>query len=362
MKPTVSVCVPNLNTRPFLPERLETIFGQSFQEWELIVSDNYSEDGAWELFQEHALQEPRMAIAQAPRSGMYENWNNCIRRARGEFIYIATSDDTMALDCLEKLVAALDQHKDCGLAHCPLVHIDEVGIPLPNQWWPQKTVFGRSAGELVNQPHVRRAPYDGLLPLTGEFAYFSFTQLLIRRSLFEQIGPLESRWGSIGDFNWYGRAGLVSNTVHVPDTWASLRVHPKSASSAVAYCTPEYYGKIEDMILDAIRACERYLAPSVVERLNSHWLDWTRELRAYDQECVRLGRKELRRRSYQVTRLFNSTAVRNQIVGRLFGQPRWTELAPAEIRSWLESLGLGPMIVPAQPKTVDQVEIQASVA
>jgi glycosyltransferase involved in cell wall biosynthesis len=353
MKPKVSICVPNLNKRPFLPERLETIFRQSFQDWELVVSDNYSEDGAWELFQTHALHEPRMAIAQAPRSGLYENWNNCVRRARGEFVYIATSDDTMALDCLEKMVAALEQHKDCGLAHCPLVRIDEAGMPVV---WPEKPVFSRSAGGLINQPHVRRAPYDGLLPLTGEYAYYSITELLIRRSLFAQVGLFESRWGVMGDFNWYMRAGLVSNTVHVPETWATIRMHPQSATSSIVFGTPEYYAIYEDMILDAVRACEKYLEPSVVAGLKSHWLDWARDMRAYEQECLRLRWNRLRRRFYQAAQFFNSTAARYQIVGRLFGKPRWTELAPAEIRRWLESLGLGPMIAPAHSKPTDRLQ------
>jgi hypothetical protein len=258
----------------------------------------------------------------------------------------------MALDCLEKLVAALDQHKDCGLAHCPLVYIDEAGLPFPNQWWPEKTAFGRSTGELVHESHVRRAPYDGLLPLTGENVYFSFTQLLIRRSLFAQIGPLQSRWGSCGDLNWYMRAGLVSNTVHVPDTWATLRVHPKTATSAIRFSTPEYYAIVEDMIFDAVQACEKHLDPSVADGLKAHWLDWTRCMRAYDRECLRLRRNGLQRRLHQVERLFNSTSARSQIVGRLFGKPRWGHIAPAEIRRWLESLGLGSMIVRVAPQAV----------
>ena len=141
MKPKVSICVPNLNTRPFLPERFETIFKQSFQDWELLVYDSYSDDGSWEYIQELAAREERMRIWQGPRQGTPGSWNPCIRAGCGEYVYVATSDDTMAPDCLEKLVAALDQHEDCGLAHCPLVHIDETGLPLPNQWWPAEDCF-----------------------------------------------------------------------------------------------------------------------------------------------------------------------------------------------------------------------------
>ena len=100
--PLVSVCLPNLNTYPYLRERVDTILAQTYENWELVISDNHSEDGAWEFFQDLAKQDPRVSIAQAPREGLYPNWNQCVRRARGEYVYIATSDDGMAPDCLEK--------------------------------------------------------------------------------------------------------------------------------------------------------------------------------------------------------------------------------------------------------------------
>ena len=177
--PLVSVCLPNLNTLPHLQERIDTIFAQTYPNWELVVSDNFSQDGAWAFFEELARKDERVSIAQAPREGMYANWNNCLRRARGDYMYIATSDDGMAPDCLQKLVTALEQHKDCELAHCPLVIVDGAGVSMTEPSWPDCTAFGRGMGELLRRPHLRRAPYDGLLHLTGWNAYLSITQLLI---------------------------------------------------------------------------------------------------------------------------------------------------------------------------------------
>src|SRR6266576_3842431 len=81
--PRVSVCLPNLNNRPFLEERLSTIFDQSFTDWELVIYDNFSDDGAWEFFQQAARSDSRIRIAQAARQGMYANWNNCINAICG---------------------------------------------------------------------------------------------------------------------------------------------------------------------------------------------------------------------------------------------------------------------------------------
>ena len=158
-QPLVSVCVPNLNTRPYLQERIDTILGQTYSNWELVISDNFSQDGSWEFFETLARQEPRVTIAQAPREGLYANWNRCIERARGQYVYIATSDDTMAPDCLEKMVAALERHKDCDLAHCPLVQIDEVGAPAEERW-PDCTCF-RARQRGIGAPTSRKS---GTLP------------------------------------------------------------------------------------------------------------------------------------------------------------------------------------------------------
>jgi glycosyltransferase involved in cell wall biosynthesis len=345
--PLVSVCVPNLNTLPFLQERVESIFSQSYTSWEMIVSDNVSDDGSWQFFEECARKDKRVFIAQAPREGLYANWNNCIRRARGKYVYIATSDDTMASDCLEKLVAALEVNDDCDIAHCPLVITDHNGLPVNNPKWPDITVFGHGVAELVNRRHVRRAPYDGLLYLTGGVAYVSITELLVRRTLFDRTGCFESRWGSNGDINWDMKAGLVANVVHVPDTWASWRMHPSQATAAVKTRSADYARQFEEMIQDAVAKCESHLAPQVVAGLKDHWLRCSRELRSY-YRGLRNRPSSFSRRLFQLGQVFNGeSAVRSEVIHRVHGRPRWTDRAPGEIRSWLESLGLGPVVAPA---------------
>ncbi len=227
--PRVSICVPNLNTRPFLPERFETIFNQTFHDWELIVCDSYSDDGAWEFFQGFK-GDPRVRLYQIPREGLYAGWNECLHRAQGEFIYIATSDDTMSPGCLEKLVGALDRHPDCGLAHCCLTFIDENSRPIHSGrcWnsWPTTQFFG----EWNQKHHVRPRGHDTVMALGLKTAYYSITQILVRRSLFDEVGMFESQWGPAGDLEWQLRAGLATKTVHVPEYLATWRIHPQQST------------------------------------------------------------------------------------------------------------------------------------
>ena len=342
MIPRVSVCVPNLNTLPFLKERFETIFSQTFQDWELFVYDSHSDDGSWEYLQELASKEPRMRLVQGPRAGPYPAWNECVRQTRGEYIYIATSDDTMAPDCLEKMVGALDRNPSCDLSHCPLRIIDYVGRILENSKWPDGTVFGYGIGDLVGQSHVRKAPYDGLLHLTGRHVYLSITQLLIRRPIFSRIGDFQSTWGSISDFNWEMKAGLVADVIHVSDTWASWRKHPKQLTASVKIFSANRDEQIEDMINDALITCQPHLSPSVAIGLND-WRDSSRIMRAYYAKLRRQPNMVFRRLFQIMECIRGNPAVRSEIIGRLLLKTKWTERVPVEIRNWLQSLGIEPV-------------------
>lgn len=232
----ISICLPNLNNRPYLRERIQTIIDQTWQNWELIIVDNHSEDGAWEFFQ--TLQDPRIHISQAPRCGMYQNWNNCIELARGEYVYIATSDDTMQPDCIETMVHSLECHPECGIAHSNLIVIDEMGNEIKG-FYETKCRSALYFRDLIHRSHIRRAPHDGLLHYYGGTVYVSITQLLIRKALFDRVGLFRNDLGSAADFEWEMRATLEANTVHVPRYLASWRIHNNQATSFSVLETPD---------------------------------------------------------------------------------------------------------------------------
>lgn len=347
--PRVSLCLPNLNTRPFLEERIATILAQTFTDWELVISDNHSDDGAWEYFQEVARRDPRIRLSQAPREGMYANWNRCIRQARGDYVYIATSDDTMAPDCIEQLVHALDAHADCDIAHCDLKVIDEKGRDLPGtqQWWNERSLFARSSGPLRNQPHIRRAPWDGVLLLTGDTVFISLTQLLIRRTLFDRVGLFEARWGSPGDFNWDLRASLVANAVHVPGTWGSWRLHPHQATAAVRVHTPEFAAQIAEMIDHALETCGSQLAPEVRHALEQRWVADAAELRRFITG-YRTCPSGLARKRFVLGRLLGGSRAAWAFFRSRFSPPdRRSRWIVETIHGWMQRTGAGRPVVGA---------------
>jgi glycosyltransferase involved in cell wall biosynthesis len=346
-KPRVSICLPNLNNRRFLPERLDSIFAQSFSDWELVVVDSHSDDGAWEYLTGRATADSRMRIFQGPREGIYAGMNQSIRLAVGEYIYIAPSDDTMAPDCIAKMVQALDTHPDCDIAHCALRFINEESEALPStqSWWLERSVFARSSGEAIYRSHIRRAPFDGLLLLLGQTVYLSLTQLLVRRSLFDRIGLFESRWGSVGDFNWAMRACLVANTIHVPDTWGGWRLHPAQATVRAGRNSEEFSRQVSEMIEHAINGCEDHLSPIVRRSLNSHWRREAEDIRHF-LVGHRSEAGSRSSRTFVLQRLLAGSRAARQYLKARIGRPdRSMDWDIQTIQRWLQVAGVEPISV-----------------
>jgi glycosyltransferase involved in cell wall biosynthesis len=268
--PLISICLPTLNSERFLAERLDTICAQTFTDWELVAADSYSNDGTWERLLAFAEEHRKARLFQIPKEGTFPAFNFCVNQARGEYVYIATSDDTMAPDCLEKLSHALNTHPDCDLAHCRLQAEGDLAEWV-NSFWQERSLFARSSRSLMDCLHIRLAPFDGLLHLYGETVYISLTQILIRRSLFERIGLFESKWGGIGDFHWVMRASLVANTIHVPHTWGGWRLHPAQVTAQAGLWTDEHRQKIEEMIVDALSRSEQAVSEQVLSHLRRGW-------------------------------------------------------------------------------------------
>ncbi|MEJ1237890.1 glycosyltransferase [Chryseolinea sp. T2] len=237
----VSIILPNLNTdHRFLIERLASIINQTDKEWECIVIDGHSENGSWEILQDYASRDHRFIVSQRVRKGIYNAWNEGIKQAKGDFVYIAPSDDTMMPELLLRLRKSLERYPDCQLAHCNLRIINDRGLAVTNYDWsmfPAAKFFDDNIGRM----HIRYAPHDGILHAFIRTVYTSMTQLLIRKSVFDDIGLFLEDHGSIADFEWAMRASMRYNVLHVPEYLAYWRIHDSQATQTSTELNPRTY-------------------------------------------------------------------------------------------------------------------------
>jgi len=127
--PLVSVIVPNYNHQKYLELRLESIFNQTYPHFEVILLDDCSTDQSQEILLEYA-KNPKVShcVFNATNSGnTFVQWNKGIELAKGDYIWIAESDDFCELHFLEELLQPFLQDPEISLVYCQSNRADERG-------------------------------------------------------------------------------------------------------------------------------------------------------------------------------------------------------------------------------------------
>ena len=126
--PRLTIGLPVYNGEKYVAESLEALLGQSFTDFELIISDNASTDSTGDICRRYEEQDSRVCYFRQPRNiGLAPNHNFVAERARGELFKWASNDDLYARDLLERCIDALDKYADVVLAHSWTAKVDESG-------------------------------------------------------------------------------------------------------------------------------------------------------------------------------------------------------------------------------------------
>ena len=138
-EPLVSVIVPNYNHEKYLPERLRSITGQTYENMEIILLDDASTDNSRAILQKFASNENRARfVPNKQNSGStFKQWRKGLSEARGKYVWFAESDDTAEPAFLETLVGKLEANPGLSLAYCQLQMVSPNGEKLgtPEQPW-----------------------------------------------------------------------------------------------------------------------------------------------------------------------------------------------------------------------------------
>ena len=102
-EPLVSIITPCYNCSNFIENTIQSILLQSYQNWELLITDDCSSDQSWKILNKYAKQDPRIKLFKLNKnSGAGVARNNSIKNAKGRFISFCDSDDQWKLEKLEK--------------------------------------------------------------------------------------------------------------------------------------------------------------------------------------------------------------------------------------------------------------------
>jgi len=142
--PKISVIVPNYNHAPYLKERIDSILNQTFQDFEIILLDDYSTDSSREvlnLYKDH----PKVShiLFNEKNSGLpYKQWAKGMQSAKGEYIWIAESDDTSSPSFLEEALLPFSYDNQISISYCQSTRMDEWGNIVGNWLFHTQSLIG----------------------------------------------------------------------------------------------------------------------------------------------------------------------------------------------------------------------------
>lgn len=227
MYPKVSIIIPNYNHQKFLFQRLESIFNQTYQDFEVILLDDCSTDDSWRILQSYA-NHPKVSHIErnSQNSGSpFGLWEKGFSLAKGKFIWIAESDDVAALNFLEGLVAKFVS-KDIVLAHCRSNNFTEDMNHSKKNNWLDDLDKGFQDKDYVE---------DGqwLLKKIGIFKcpVLNVSSAIFRKDILKNIEiPKSFRYS--GDWFFWAQIFMKGKIVYMADTRNYFRIHSGSATSS----------------------------------------------------------------------------------------------------------------------------------
>lgn len=116
-KPLVSVIVPCYKQAGYLPETLDCIIAQTYQNWECIVIDDGSPDNTAEVTKQYSERDCRIKYLHQENQGISAARNNAIRHSVGRYILPLDADDIVTPIYLEEAVGYFESHTDCKLVY-----------------------------------------------------------------------------------------------------------------------------------------------------------------------------------------------------------------------------------------------------
>jgi glycosyltransferase involved in cell wall biosynthesis len=129
--PRVSVGIPVFNGEPFITETLDSVVGQTFEDLEIIISDNASTDRTESICQEYAQKDGRIRyLRNRENIGLAKNFQRVVQLARGEYFKLANADDLCGPDLVSQCVQVLDRDPTIVLCYGKTTLIDGQGRTL----------------------------------------------------------------------------------------------------------------------------------------------------------------------------------------------------------------------------------------
>lgn len=214
--PRLSIGLPVYNGEDFLAESLDSLLGQTYEDFELIISDNASTDETADICRGYAKQDSRIRYVRQPHNlGCAPNHNVLVQYARGELFKWVSHDDLYGRELIERAIEALDEYPQVVLANCWTAMIDSSRTVTKAVRYTLDTESPRAPERFRSMLFEKGGDDDGGV---------------IRMEMLRRIRPYDSYYHS--DRTLVTEMALQGPFYHVPDWLYFRRDHPKASIRA----------------------------------------------------------------------------------------------------------------------------------
>ncbi len=214
--PKVSICIPTFNRVNLLPFAIESVLQQTYQDFELIVCDDGSQDSTSELMSQYT--DNRIKYIRHPQNiGKSNNMRSGFDAAKGEYFIKFDDDDILTSDFLARTVAILDEDR------IDFVGTDHWVIDINNVRDKQKTQENSHRWGRTNLP---AGIVDNLLEVVFVTQSFQIGATLFRRQTLQELGFIQPDWQNCEDNDLFVRLALAGKKgYYLPELLMEYRFH-----------------------------------------------------------------------------------------------------------------------------------------
>jgi glycosyltransferase involved in cell wall biosynthesis len=214
--PKVSVFIPTYNRADMLRESIGSVLKQTYGDFELIISDNASDDGTESVVR--SFNDPRIRYFKNDQNiGSRGNWNRCFVLARGEYVTILPDDDLMLPENLERKVQVLSGSEQVGFVHSQYHLIDADGqiIARNRDAWGGSD---RTSDCLENRQEMFTNPWN----------FVNCSTVVFRWACYRKFGGFTEELFTGWDYEYWLRIAAYYDVAFLASSLVSYRVHKGS--------------------------------------------------------------------------------------------------------------------------------------
>jgi glycosyltransferase involved in cell wall biosynthesis len=211
MAPKVSICIPTYNRKDYLKQTIESVFAQTYKDYEVILIDDGSTDGTAEMIKSTGLP---VRYYWQENSGEAAARNKMIKLAQGEFITFVDSDDLLMHDAVEKMMNVMDAEGGEVIVYGSYQRIDQDG-----------NIYGR----------YKRRQYSGYITkyLFQNIFVYSCGSMFPRKVL-EAEGGFDTSLPVCADYEFWLRLSLKYQFIALAEPAFKRRRHTGNISALSA--------------------------------------------------------------------------------------------------------------------------------